>query len=363
MTSISNHTYELHRAFLEKRNESILLGCIHGWENLSKYVRHPESFMPKGPVSIEAITPDLLVPIYNNKELLINPDDLIRTMEPLTFFPWTEAALGCPVEYTGKNFWSSPIEQAKTIEGRVIWVNTLKQDTYRKQCQMWIDKYTEVVSGLVKHYEGKYPIGQPILRGPLDMAAATFGDEAMIYLFFDEPELMKEFLNLASNIFLRFVEIHTSLVPPYSEGSVLGSYYIWAPGRSMRLQEDAMALLSPDLYEEFGHPIDRKLASHADYTLFHLHATGLHLLDVLMKNDHLNIIQVSKDEGVELKPILSKLQRIQTSGKCLVIKGRFTNEEMHDLKACLDPKGLCIQGVVLDKAEANHFMEHFTDKR
>ena len=114
-----------------------------------------------------------------------------------------------------------------------------------------------------------------------------------------------------------------------------------------------MALLSPTLYREFVHPKDCAIASAADYSLFHLHSSGLHLLDILLENEGIDIVQVSKDEGVALEPIIPSLLKIQESGKCLLLKGRLNRKDLQVLEKTLDFRGLCIQAVVLNPEDAD----------
>ena len=120
-----------------------------------------------------------------------------------------------------------------------------------------------------------------------------------------------------------------------------------------------MALLSPDLYREFVHPIDCRIAAETEFTLFHLHSTGMHLLNTLLENKGVRILQFSKDEGVELGSVLPGLKKIQEAGKCLVLKGRLNREELQLLKRNLDFRGLCVQAVVRDQDEADQFFASF----
>ena len=191
------------------------------------------------------------------------------------------------------------------------------------------------------------------------MAAAVLGDENMLYMFYDEPELMKDLLELGTQVYLDFLASHHANTPPFAGGWVVGIYYLWTPGKNARLQEDAMALLSPDLYEEFVHPCDTRIAKSAEYTVFHLHATGLFLLDFLLDNEGLNVLQVSKDEGVELPGLIKDLQRIQEAGRCLILKGRFTADDLQTVKRELDYRGLCIEAVVENPTEAEAVKQAF----
>jgi len=349
-----------HQSFLERKNVNHpLIGCIRGWENLSRYTKDTESFFPVGEVNIRNLTCDRFLPMYQEyAKTLEEPDDMFRTLEPLPFFPWTEAAIGCPIKYTGKNFWSSPlVDLTSKAEGKKL-LEVIRQ--IPEISQPWLAKYGEFLDFLTEHFGDHYPIGQSILRGPLDMAAAAFGDESLLYQFFDQPDLVKEFLDMAANIFLSFIDQNKKL-PSCGGGYVVGTYYIWTPGKNIRLQEDAMAMLSPNLYREFVHPLDCQIATSAEYTLFHLHATGLHLLEFILQNEGVKIIQVSKDEGVAIESILAHLQQIQDAKKCLLLKGRFSRDELEVIGSALDVRGLCVQAVVLNQQEAKDVLSAFPE--
>jgi len=372
---------ERHRAFLEReKTDRPLVGLIRGWENLSRYVSDTETFFPKGNVAIGDISCDRFITMYQNYVNMIDDaDDLFVTLEPLPFFPWTEAAMGCPVRYTGKNFWASPIEQIMANNEYEKWDEVIFDENVPdsgeidfektgevldlsgipEKSKQWIAKYGEFLDSLCQNFAGNYPIGQSILRGPLDMAAAVFGDENMVYLFYDQPSLMKRFLTVATKIFLSFIEVQKDKTPAFEGGYVIGSYYIWTPGTCLRLQEDAMSLLSPELYRKFVHPCDCLIASAAEYSLFHLHSTGLHLLDFLLENEGIRIFQVSKDEGVDLETILPGLRKIQEADRCLIVKGRLNGEDLQVIKKELDFRGLCVQAVVSTPNESETFLSTF----
>ncbi len=366
---------ERHKAFLQRKiADRPLIGWINGWENLSRYVQDTGAFFPKGEVSIDDLSCDRFLRMYQDYARTLNvQDDLYYTLEPLPFFPWTEAALGCPIEYTGKNFWSSSIEEAKKQDGLERWIDEIGEECARISegnapetigkapphqgipagSRQWITKYGEFLDFLAENFTEQYPIGQSILRGPLDMVAAALGDENMLYLFFDQPRLMKKLLSVSTAVYLSFIETQNARLRSFADGYVIGQYYVWTPGTCLRHQEDAMAMLSPDLYKEFIHSHDCAIASAAEYSLFHLHSTGLHLIDFLLENDGIRILQISKDEGVDLESILPSLQKVQEAEKCLILKGRLNREDLQIIRKCLDVRGLCIQAVLLNQAEAD----------
>ena len=341
---------ERHRNFLDRgRTDRPLVGCILGWESLSRYVPNTEALLPKGLVDIADLSWERFLPVCRSyTQPPTAEDDLFRTVEPLPFFPWIEAAGGCPIRFTGQNFWSGP-------QTPPPGAGALRNRDFHP----WIQKYGEYLSHLACSFADRHPLGQSILRGPLDLAAALFGDEKMVYLFFDDPGLMEGVLDFGTRIFLAYLEMHQARAPLHGGGRVIGQYYIWTPGTCLRLQEDAMALISPDLYKTFVDPRDRLIAAVADTSLFHLHSTGLHCLDCLLANEGIDILQVSKDEGVELSRILGSLRRIQEAGRCLILKGKFSRGDLDIIKRDLDYRGLCIQAVVKSPEEADAVQSAF----
>ena len=357
-----------HLAFLQrKKGSSLLFGCIDGWENLSRYSSDTTAFFPSGVVDIKDITCERFKEMYCSYAATPgNPDALLRTLEPLPFFPWVEAAMGCTIQYTGMNFWSRPMvdhftlqeleEYADAIQCGDKWPNHVCLNMTRHSV---LATYETCIDYLHERFSPSHPIGQTILRGPLDVAAAVLGDENLIYQFFERPVLVKKILAVAADLFLSFIAAQKRRMPAYANGYVIGTYYIWTPGTNIRLQEDAMSLLSPELYREFVYPLDCRIAAAADYTLFHLHASALHLLEILLETKNIRIFQISKDEGIELQSILAKLQMIQKAGNCLLLKGRFTLREAQLAVENLHPEGLCIQAVVLDDHEKDEIYTYF----
>jgi len=354
---------EQHKKFLERENrDRPLIGLISGWENITRYVTDTEKFFPKGDMKIEDLYFNRFLPMYRNYAQTLNKTDAIfNTITPLPFFPWSEAAMGCSIQYTGKNFWSKPMAHLKKTEDREAWIQTLSMELKfsRENQKPWLSLYGDFIKDLTDLFSESFPVSQTILRGPLDIAAAVLGDENMIYLFFDEPELMKKLLSVAADLYMEFIKIQESHIAPFFNGKVIGQYGIWTPGSNLRHQEDAMALLSPDLYREFVHPHDCTIAACTPYCLFHLHSSGMHLLDILLENENIRIFQVSKDEGVDIETILPGVKKIQERERCLIVKGRFRKHEAEVLRKVCSPKGFCIQAVVVNEKEADDFCSVF----
>lgn len=342
---------EKHKKFLElKEVDRPLCGCcIGGWESLSRYTKDPGQLFPKGYINADRINTKSFLDTYESfMNNIFYDDDLIRTVEPLPWVPWTEAAAGCPVNFTGKNLWAGTLN---------VSIDEAYIQLYFKDENAWLHKYGEFLDLLKNHFKERYPLGQAVLRGPLDMAAAAIGDENLVYKLIDRPDTMKQFISSCSEIFMDFLQLQITKTPRFYNGYVIGQYYIWTPGTCARLQEDSMCLLSPVMYEEFAMNIDRRISQIADYNLFHSHATSMFLIDYIIEMKSIQIIQVSKDEGnVMLEDLIGSLEKIQAAGKCLVLKGRFTKGDYETINKKLDNQGLCVQSVVNSVDEAEDVM-------
>ena len=323
---------------------------IGGWEGLSRYSENSESLFPKGLINPEDLTIEKFHEIYSvySKNLLYD-DDFVRTLEPVPSIPWTEAACGSPVQFTGKNFWSQKIGYEKTLQN---------MDSIKIAGNPWIEKYGEFVRYLASEYPD-YPIGQSILRGPLDVLCALVGESETIFNFFDEPEFTKNSLDKLADVFNEFVRVQVEYTPKYFGGSGLGQFFMWVPGNSCRIQEDAMALLTPKLFDEFVCGIDVKITEPTEYSLYHVHATGMFVMDKIMRNKNINIVQISKDEGnTKLSDLIEGMKTVQKAGRSVLIKGKFDADDIEMMRTQLDKRALALGCVVGSRKEADDLKEY-----
>jgi len=325
--------------------------CIGGWSQMQLYGTGRKS-LPTGLLKPDMLKPELFLRDYE-KILTYNnviQDDLIRSVEPFPAIPWMEAIIGCPVYNSGENIWSEPIPDS---------ISELEQIQYNPD-SLWVRKYMEFIDVLTAEFGSRYPVGQTILRGPADVLSAAIGEAEFIYALHDSSDQMARLARSFMEIHNEFLRDQIKRFPEFQGGYVIGQYHIWAPGRCSRLQEDAVALLSPGLYKQFFQNPDREIAKVAEFNLIHLHTTSLFLLDLFLEIDGLKAIQVSLDSGgPELEDIIESLKKIQKAGKGLVIKGVLNESSIARAQAELSAGGLCLQAVVNDVDEAKALQDIF----
>ena len=245
---------------------------------------------------------------------------------------WTEAILGCPTRIVSGSVWSEPfLDDWQKVE-------TLRFTPENR----WFQKLLAFTRALVEWSAGCCPVTQPLMRGPIDMAAAALGDARTCLAFYDSPKEMDHLLQISADTFIEVARARLSLAPRF-HGGYLSGYGIWTPGTVVRTQADNATMLSPQIYRDRVLPHDRRIMDHFDYPLIHLHSSAIHIADELLEVAHLRAIQVSLDlpDDLSKKSLLPALERINRR-KPLILTGPVTQEELDKLLERLSPRGLCL---------------------
>ena len=257
--------------------------------------------------------------------------DIVFTTTPFPGIPWMEAILGCEVSSTGSSFVAHSTHQA--IEELHL------QNVIHKA---WLRKYLEFTEMLQELGQDKFPVGQPIMRGPTDIVGTILGQTELVYAFYDHPEKITTLLHNAVDRFLEVMREQKKRIQDFYGGYAIGFYDLWCPGDCIWYQDDLNALFSPNLYEQYIYNTHKRLARSAEYTMFHLHPASFYVVDYLLEIEELNAIQINKDVGgpsvEEMLPVFQKVQQ----EKNLVLWGDFTAQEVELLSHHLRPEGVYI---------------------
>ena len=277
-------------------------------------------------------------------------DDRLPMVEPLSCVPWMEAYFGCEVNNSGKHMWS---------KSRYEGVAAVKEYMKNGPVAAWKDRYFEFMEDLQKH-SGKWGVSQPILRGIADVSVAAMGIEPMVFALYDEPDLMHGFFEYIRKNMTDFFEENLKRFTRFKDGYLLGQYFIWAPEKCLRMQDDAIAVISPHLYSEFVMPFNRKIAALSKYTTIHLHLTAAHVLDQIISVPEIKAVEYDIDEGSATASMyVDNMKKIQDAGKVMIIKARFSREDLDVLTKELSYRGLCLIPVVRNKQEALDTLAYF----
>lgn len=246
---------------------------------------------------------------------------------------WTEAICGCDILWRSGHVWAEPFLDAPA-----------RVDAGREAADSaWFDKLLEMARILVHRAEGRHPVAQPLLRGPVDMAAAALGDEQLCWALADDRAGLARLLEHYTGLFIQVADAWRRRTPAFHGGHAL--YGIWAPGTVLRSQCDNAGLLSPSIYRQLLLPCDERICASVDFALIHTHSCFLPMVaEVLLDMRGLAAIQVSLDfpGGPTVEALLPTL-RLINERRPLIITGPMTRAELDRLSTELSPRGLSLQ--------------------
>jgi hypothetical protein len=348
-----------HIAFWNKdKTDRPLVGFKIGGTPVSRRYKGSNNIIISGKrIEAEDVLFDYIKDDYERKycESLETDQDAFYTATPFTCVPWMEAILGCEIYAAESSLVTKPyLNDLDDLD--------IDSEQIILKSNKWLEKYLEFIKKLERLSNNRYPVGQPILRGPIDILGAIRGQQNLVFDLIDNPDKVSKMIGKITELFLKIIKEQQSLLKTIYNGYSMGFYDLWSPGKCIWLQEDITSLLSPELYRKYLYNYDLKICNSYDYTLFHLHPTSLYILDELLTIDNLKVIQLNKDEGgiavSELMPYYRKIME----KKRLLIWGDLSYEDINLILNNLSYRGLYLQIIVKDVAEAKRKFEYIKEQ-
>lgn len=272
-----------------------------------------------------------------HRDFINRRTDLLNTVAPVYPQAWMGALIGCPIYVSAYGCVARPTgEDLNTVMRRFSVEAALDSP--------WLSVMDSMLTRATQIADGRYPVEQLHMRGVVDMLAALFGEAELCILLVDEPDAVRKladrFAELLIAVAQRGLEIRSAW-----RGGYLHRWGIFAPGTMHDYQADASTILSPQLYEATLLDSDHKVLAAFEYSLIHLHAAGLHIVDPLLQIPELDAIQINLDRetGVWQKErILAVSASIQDAGKGLLLCGELTEREFDEFRSNLRSPGLAL---------------------
>ena len=276
-------------------------------------------------VTADQVIVDDYLPDYERmyQDLETLGQDCFFATEPCTGFPWMEAIFGADVIGSTVSFVSHPIysDPEELLEN----IKKVKLGATNP----WYQKYLEFSEKLTKLANGRFPVAQPILRGVTDTAGSLISQMELAYGIIDEPEIFKQVFDIIVEGQRALIADQYKVTEPFHGGRSFGFYHLWAPGSVMWYQEDLASLMSKNHYEQYLRKTSERYIEGYDYSLVHLHPTSFIHLDGILSLKNLSVVEITKDEGLNMTDILPECKKVLESGKKLSIgMGYFTKEDI-----------------------------------
>lgn len=285
-------------------------------------------------VTLDDVDPTIFLPAIESWYALDRAlcSDVIQPFTPAFGIPWVEAIAGSPILVHPGTLWAGPCLDDYADRPPI------KFDPGNP----WLRKLIEFTEALVATSNGRFPVALPQMRGPLDVLAALRTSEGMALDLIERPEAVRTVLGELTDLWIGIAEAVLEVIPPFA-GGYCTRMKMWAPGRAVTPQNDASSLISPQMYEEYLLPLDRRIVSRFPYHSFHLHSTEHHQIDGLLTLENLTAIQLTLEHtlgGPSLEVTLPAAARVLQSKPLLLVA--LDVETAETCLAELPSAGLCL---------------------
>lgn len=276
--------------------------------------------------------------------------DLIWSAAPFFGIPWMEAALGCVIkaDHTTGSVRSGPPEafggpaDIPLFDSKNAWVTKAEEFHYK----------------LNEHSGGRYPVGATLMRGISDLLSALYGGEGLLYRIADDPAEVGEAAKRLAEFWISFATHISGKTKLFRGGTGAFFYSVWCPGKTVWMQEDTSALLSPPIFDEYIYPYDLEIINEFENTVIHFHPSGFMPAGKFVKSG-IGAIEIHIDKGGPPAEKLYDVYMEVLTEKPLIIWGDLSPNDLEFIKNNLPTEGLLINTTAGTPEEAVMIWERF----
>ena len=276
--------------------------------------------------------------------------DFIWSASAFWGIPWLEVALGCNIiadHKTGSIYSKPPVN----FKGASC-IPDFNEDS------PWMLKVMEFLKKISERSAGRWPIGTTRMRGISDLLSALYGGENFIYAMLEEPGEVKAVCEKLTDFWIAFGKLQLKEIPLYYGGVGSFYYHMWVPEDTVWHQEDAAALMNPELYQEFIRPCDEKIVKAFNGCIIHQHPTQYYPV-----NDYLQMgilaLELHIDAGGPNTEELYQSHNRILKDKPLIIWGDMLEKDLDWIFTKLPVQGLAVNTVVKDKEQATYLWRKY----
>jgi hypothetical protein len=206
---------------------------------------------------------------------------------------------------------------------------------------------------------GKYLVGCPDLIENIDTLAALRDTEQLLIDMVTRPEWVEQKLHEINQAWFDVYQRIYDIIKLEDGSSSFAAFAIWGPGKTAKVQCDASALFSPEMFDRFVVPDLSEQCEWLDNSLYHLdgHQCLCHL-DSLLSIEALDCVEWTPDPQVPGGGDAcwyETYRKILDAGKCVQAIG-VKPEELEPLLDAVGGKGMYISSDYRDEAEAEKLL-------
>lgn len=191
--------------------------------------------------------------------------------------------------------------------------------------------------------QGRYLVGCPDLIENIDILAAMRDPQRFLYDLIERPAWVLGKVHEINAVWFEAYQRIYDIIKLPDGSSAFDAFRLWGPGKTAKVQCDAAAMISPNMFAEFVVPALTEQCQWLDHSMFHLdgHQCIPHL-DHLLAISALDAIEWTPDPQVPPggdPHWFGMYRRILASGKSLQAIG-IQPEQVEPMLDALGPEGL-----------------------
>ena len=163
----------------------------------------------------------------------------------------------------------------------------------------WFKKHLQLAKDCQALAGDDFYVDMPDLMENIDVLASLRGAQDILFDLLDEPEMIGERIQEVTDIYYEYYDRFYDVIKDEEGGNAYTVFQIWGPGRTVKLQCDFSAMMSPEDFRKYIQPSLRSQSENVDHVLYHLDGpAAIKHMDALMDIEGIDALQwTSGDAG------------------------------------------------------------------
>lgn len=163
----------------------------------------------------------------------------------------------------------------------------------------WFKKHINLVKDCRELAGNDFYVDMPDLMENIDVLASLRGAQETLFDLLDEPEKVGHRIQEVTDVYYEYYDRFYNAIKDEEGGNAYTVFQIWGPGRTVKLQCDFSAMMSPEDFRKYIQPSLKTQSENVDHVLYHLDGPqAIKHMDALMEIDGIDALQwTSGDAG------------------------------------------------------------------
>jgi hypothetical protein len=224
----------------------------------------------------------------------------------------------------------------------------------------WWRTTEAIMTACANAARGQYLVGCPDLIENMDVLASLRGGQTLLFDLMDRPDWVEAKIWEINQLWFDAYQRIYDIIKLEDGGAGYGAFYLWGTGKTAKVQCDASAAFSPDMYRRFVMPALSAQCEWLDNSLYHLDGTQAMVhLDTLLEIEALDAIEWTPQAGIEPgghRRWYDLYRRILAAGKSVQVVG-VEHDDVIPLLDAIGTDGVYLMTTFTGETDAERLLD------